>query len=267
MKPSPLFALLSCVLACGNLLQAAPPGAVIDALRSPTPEVEPVLFYPDSSDTNQGTGDSGWITATGTALSERGRDPWGNDAGAFGLPSDALSGACITNSIESPLLIRESGTVILCVYLPEVTGDPAMILSRGTWGDRSSFDLRVDKARNIILYTGGAGEKPTTLNLGSFVPWTWNFLALTWAEKDGEMALDTITGEIVDRQVADSRSFTIAQAGAPNTPVLMAGRIKADLYPALLQEGLFSCLAIYDSSLSPEILEGIFQLMCITAKP
>lgn len=244
-----------------HCLYAEPPATVVEKLRAPTPGVEPLVLFLDSAEANQGSGDTRWVATSGTRLVTNGRDPWGNDFGAFGPPEDAAMGAAIAASIESPLLSGDSGTLIFCVQVPEVTGDPAMIISRGAWGDSIAFDLRADRTKTLRLYAGGNEPKPDSLQIGQYVPGTWLFIGLTWKKDGAELALDTFVGEFGSGQFPMMNSFRIRQAGGNDSPVLIAGRTNRDLNPALLTGGLYCALAIYDVSFPQELIESIFETM------
>ncbi len=267
MKTPPRLLAAAAAFLLSSALLPAEPNAVITTLRQPAPGVEPLVLFLGSPETNEGSGDARWIATSGTRLSARGRDPWGNEDGAFGPEANAATGAAIASSTESPLLTGDSGTLILCVQVPGLTGDPAMILSRGAWGDRAAFDLRADKSQEIILYCGGAPSKPDKLVLGRYMPGTWVFIGLSWQREGESLTLSTCVGDLAPGQSAQANSFAIPQAGEPSAPVLIGGRTNRDLAPALLEGGLFWGVAIYEQPLSPEGMEEIFRKMTEATKP
>ncbi len=268
MKPlPPILSLVTGVLIAASRLQAQPPAAAVKKLQEPTSKVAPAVLYLRSAEINEGTGDSRWVATSGTRINAMGRDPWGDDEGAFGPPPDAPTGAAIASSIESPLLTGESGAVVFCVLIPEVTGDPAMIISRGAWGDRSAFDLRADKTRSLILYTGGKESSPQTLRLGAYSPGSWMFVGLAWKKQGDELVLDVCLGELAGGEAPAFHSFPIPRAGEPAAPVLIAGRTNRDLSPALLEGGRLCGFAIYEEALSRDTMEDLFKVLASELKP
>jgi len=245
------------LLAAPSLWADFPP-AVLEKLRAPAPEVEPAVLYTQSADINGGTGNAQWVVRSGTLLTEQGRDPWGSASGAFGPRAGAPTGAAITTSIDSPLLTGDEGTVMFCVQIPEVKGEPAIILSRGAYGDRTVFDLRADRDGNLILYTGGTDPKPQTLRLATYPVGQWMFVAMSWEKKSEGVELLTCTGKLEPGETLNQQSFSIAHAGEPSAPVLIAGRTNKDMPPALLEGGLFSALAIYTQRITAEHIQAVY---------
>lgn len=243
-----------------------PPDAVLALLNSPAPGVEPALLFLQSSDTNAGTGSPDWIANSGSRLTERGRDPWGDEAGAFGPAPGAVIGAAVASSINSPLLTGDAGALVVCFQTPEVTGDPVMILSRGAWGDPSVFDLRADRLKSVILYSGPTNPKPLTLQIGPYVAGAWMFLGITWKKEGDEILMEAVSGQLTDGATPRINSFTISQAGDPSAPLLIAGRTNRGLSPALLEGGFFSCIAVYEKTLTQEMLENLFHKMAAASK-
>lgn len=250
-----------------SILPADSTSAASTALRQPAPGVEPLVLFLSDPEVNEGSGDARWVATSGTRLSAKGRDPWGNESGAFGPEAAAATGAAIASSTESPLLTGDSGTLILCVQPPGLTGDPAMILSRGAWGDRSAFDLRADKSQEIVLYCGGTPSKPDKLVLGRYMPGAWLFIGLSWRREGDALTLSTCLGDLAPGQSAQMNSFTIPQAGEPSAPVLIGGRTNRDLASAILEGGLFWGIAICEQPLPAEALEDLFKRMAEAAKP
>lgn len=261
------FRLLLLVLIGTLTAHAEPPADVLAKLHSPAPGIEPALLFTQTAVTNEGTGSPDWIASSGSRLTERGRDPWGDDVGAFGPAPGAGKGVAVASSTNSPLLSGDSGTLVLCFQTPEVTGDTVMILSRGAWGDPTVFDLRVDRMKSIILYSGSTNPRPQTLQVGPYVPGAWMFLGLTWKKQGQEILMDTVLGQLADGEAPRFNSFTLAHAGDPRSPLLIAGRINPELSPALLERGFFSCIAVYEHTLTREAIENLFQTMAAASKP
>jgi len=244
-----------------------PPADVLEKLHLPAPGINPLVLFIQSSETNEGSRSSEWIASSGSRLTARGRDPWGDDNGAFGPASAATAGAALASSANSPLLTGDKGALVVCFQVAQIPENSAMILSRGAWGDSSLFDLRAEKGQGVVLYSGAKDPKPQTLQLGRYIPGAWMFLGLTWKKQADGIVLETVLGQLTKDEAPQSNSFVITQAGELSAPVLLAGRTNPDLNPALLEGGLLCCVAIYEEELSPESLESLFQLMAAAAKP
>lgn len=259
---------IQCFLLAGVLSASAqPPEKFLEKLRAPAPGIEPVVLFLQDANNNQGIGNPGLVASMGTPLTATGRDPWGNENGAFGPEADAESGAEIAYSVETGLLTGDAGSLVVCFQSPAATDEPAMILSRGTYGENLPFDLRVHPRHRVILYTGDPNSKATALEIGTFFPGTWVFLALSWQLRENGIVLQTILGELSDGGMSTVGEFTIDDAGDPSKPVLIGGRVNPRFDPVVLHGGLFTCVAIYQEAIPLEVLEEMLSDAATETRP
>jgi hypothetical protein len=245
---------------------SADSSAIIAKLQAPVPGIEPVVLYLDSAETNSGQGGSGLIATSGERLSGQGRDPWGNETGAFGPAVGAKLGTAIQDSDKIELLAGQSGSVLLCVKIPD--GTNGLILSRGAWGETGVFDLRNDTATNEIrLWVSSEGSEPVEFKLGNYTKGEWSFIAMTWQPDSNGPLLETLLVTLQSGASPQIKTFSLPAVGNPGKPVEIAGRTRSDLQPVVLAGGLYWGLAIYEQPVPIAALQELAEAMQTEAKP
>jgi hypothetical protein len=239
---------------------------VSSAILKPAGGPEPAIFYKADAGTNAGIGDMGWVAVSGSKLSRKGKDPWGNPEGAFGLPEDAKSGTAISGATQSNLLAGPGGAVVIFFKGSDSAGAVSGILSRGPWQtEKPVFDLRSTggAASRVKLYSGNGSVSPTLVDLGYLEPGGWNFIAFTWTATEGGYLLKSYVAPLANGATLEEKQSNIPAVGATGMQINLAGRYApSPTYPVdqlLLNQGLFTHVAIYQDSLPDTAIRAIFE--------
>ena len=195
--------------------------ALGELLKSPQAGVHAQLLFTDSVAENHGEGDPRWICDPAGTLERKGPDPFGNPTGAFGPMEGSSSGTAVMETRGSPLLASKEGAMVLLVKPGASSG---MVISKGSWEGRRTFDIRFVEDGKFILYSGPPGGDPARFDLGSATPGEWHFLSLVWRSPgESGFELQVRVQSLAAGESLQTEIVTIPSMGGATSPSLWPG--------------------------------------------
>lgn len=212
----------------------------------------PAIWLSTNGLINQGSAEASLATFT---LDEAETDFFGNAGQAFALRSAATGGAGVSGSTATPYLTGNNGSLVMTFRTPGSLDANASLIGRrpaGTVAGQPKLEVFMLAGGPLRIVTGDSQFGDNTV-IGSLVPNTWYFLALSWDLTLSENQVRWHLGKMEGGPLLSGAINDVSVIGNPESAIIVSGRPNSDLF-----RGAYQNIAIYPRTLSAAAVEEMF---------